>query len=253
MGAHPVDRAKRGSKLHLAVEGGGLPLSVLVTGANTNDALVFEALLDDLPTVRRPAGGRAHRWEVVQQRLQYQAVVEVGPGHQHRQRQPAALNRQVQLGAALGPVDRVCATWSPLVARRLKESTLTRDQSSPPAAPSSSSSTSWSRSNTPAWAHSAKRRQQVVTLPQPNSPTDSSAQGVEVRAMKMIAAMQGRSGTVRGTPPRAREGGGGSSGWMRCHSPLGSSLSASVVMSRDHPITRTQPGPLPDPRFRNVL
>ena len=71
--------------------------------------------------------------------------------------------------------------------------------------------------------------------------------------MKMIAAMQGRSGTVRGAPPRAREGGGGSSGWMRCHSPLGSSLSASVVMSRDHPITRTQPGPLPDPRFRNVL
>jgi hypothetical protein len=38
-----------GSKLHLAVEGGGLPLSLLVTGANTNDSLVFEALLDDLP------------------------------------------------------------------------------------------------------------------------------------------------------------------------------------------------------------
>ena len=58
MGANPVDRAKRGSKLHLAVEGGGLPLSVLVTGANTNDGLVFEALLDDLPAVRPPAGRR---------------------------------------------------------------------------------------------------------------------------------------------------------------------------------------------------
>jgi transposase len=31
-GANPVDRAKRGSKLHLAVDGGGLPLSLLVTG-----------------------------------------------------------------------------------------------------------------------------------------------------------------------------------------------------------------------------
>ena len=60
-GANPVDRAKRGSKLHLAVEGGGLPLAVLVTAANTNDSLVFEALLDDIPKVRTPAGGRRCR------------------------------------------------------------------------------------------------------------------------------------------------------------------------------------------------
>jgi transposase len=60
-GANPVDRAKPGSKLHLAVEGGGLPLSLLVTAANTNDAVVFEALLDDLPMVRTPAGGRRCR------------------------------------------------------------------------------------------------------------------------------------------------------------------------------------------------
>jgi hypothetical protein len=32
-------------------------LSLLVTGANTNDSLVFEALVDDLPKVRTPAGG----------------------------------------------------------------------------------------------------------------------------------------------------------------------------------------------------
>jgi transposase len=61
VGANPVDRAKPGSKLHLAAEGGGLPLSLLVTGANTNDSLVFEALLDDLPKVRTPAGGRRCR------------------------------------------------------------------------------------------------------------------------------------------------------------------------------------------------
>src|SRR5215211_3724800 len=60
-GANPVDRAKPGCKLHLAVEGGGLPLSLLVTAANTNDSLVFEALLDDLPKVRTRAGGRRCR------------------------------------------------------------------------------------------------------------------------------------------------------------------------------------------------
>jgi transposase len=65
VGANPVDRAKPGSKLHLAVDGGGLALSVLVTGANTNDGLVFEAPLDDLPAVRTPAGRRRCRPEKV--------------------------------------------------------------------------------------------------------------------------------------------------------------------------------------------
>jgi transposase len=36
-----------------------------VTGANTNDSLVFEALLDDLPPVRTPAGRRRCRPEKV--------------------------------------------------------------------------------------------------------------------------------------------------------------------------------------------
>jgi transposase len=63
VGANPVDRAKGGSKLHLAVEGTGMPLSLLVTAANTNDSLVFEALLDDIPRSgpRLAAGAAAPR------------------------------------------------------------------------------------------------------------------------------------------------------------------------------------------------
>jgi IS5 family transposase len=38
-----------------------MPLSLLVTAANTADASMFEALLDDLPKVRTPAGGRRCR------------------------------------------------------------------------------------------------------------------------------------------------------------------------------------------------
>ena len=68
----------------------------------------------DLLGATAPAAGRgAHRREVVQQRLKHQAVVGIGPGHQQRQRQPAAFNRQVQLGPSLGPVDRVCANVIP--------------------------------------------------------------------------------------------------------------------------------------------
>jgi hypothetical protein len=82
----------------------------------------------------------------------------------------------------------------PLTARRLKESTLTRSRSIRPAAPSSSNSSAWSWSNTPVRAHSSSRRQQVVAEPQPSSLAGSRLHGVEVRAMKMTAARQLRSG-----------------------------------------------------------
>jgi hypothetical protein len=38
---------------------------VLVTGANINDSAVFETLLEDIPAVRTPAGGRRRRPEKV--------------------------------------------------------------------------------------------------------------------------------------------------------------------------------------------
>jgi hypothetical protein len=82
----------------------------------------------------------------------------------------------------------------------------------------------------PALAHSSSRRQHVVALPHPSSLTGSKLQGVEVRAMKLSAATQLRPGTRHGTPSRGRGGGGGSRGWMRCHSSSGRSLSTRLVM-----------------------
>ena len=54
-GANPVDRGKRGSKLHLAGDAGGLPLSVILSAANAGDATMLEAVLDDIPAIRMPA------------------------------------------------------------------------------------------------------------------------------------------------------------------------------------------------------
>ena len=54
MGANPVDRGKPGSKLHLVCDGGGLPLTVVVTAANVHDTTMLQAVLDDVP----------HRWRV---------------------------------------------------------------------------------------------------------------------------------------------------------------------------------------------
>jgi hypothetical protein len=61
-GANPVDRGKRGSKLHLAGDNGvGVPLVVLLTAAYIPDGVLLEALLDDLPTIRMPTGHRRRR------------------------------------------------------------------------------------------------------------------------------------------------------------------------------------------------
>ena len=57
----PVDRGKPGSKLHLIVDGRGLPLVPAVTAANINDGVLLAAMVDDLPKVATPAGRRRSR------------------------------------------------------------------------------------------------------------------------------------------------------------------------------------------------
>jgi transposase len=43
-GPNPTDRAKRGTKYHVAVDGDGVPMACATTAANVNDTLVFERL-----------------------------------------------------------------------------------------------------------------------------------------------------------------------------------------------------------------
>ena len=57
-GANPTDRGKAGSKLHLAGERGGLPLSVVLSAANANDSTLLEAVVEDVPAIRMPTGRR---------------------------------------------------------------------------------------------------------------------------------------------------------------------------------------------------
>jgi hypothetical protein len=60
-GANPVDRGKAGSKLHVATDAEGLPLASLSSSANGDDSLLFEALVEEVPAVRTPAGRRRCR------------------------------------------------------------------------------------------------------------------------------------------------------------------------------------------------
>ncbi len=43
-GPNPTDRAKRGTKYHVAVRGDGIPVACLATAANVNDTVMFERL-----------------------------------------------------------------------------------------------------------------------------------------------------------------------------------------------------------------
>jgi transposase len=61
VGANPVDRGKPGSKLRLVCDASGLPLAAVVTAANVADTTMFQAVLDDIPAIRTPAGRRRTR------------------------------------------------------------------------------------------------------------------------------------------------------------------------------------------------
>ena len=60
-GKNPTDRAKKGSKRHLLVDGNGVPVAVRITGAQRNESLLAMPLLDDVPLIRQPRGGRRRR------------------------------------------------------------------------------------------------------------------------------------------------------------------------------------------------
>ena len=55
-GANPVDRGKAGSKYHLLIDGGGLPLAVGLSAANTHDSQLLEPMVDAVPAVIGPRG-----------------------------------------------------------------------------------------------------------------------------------------------------------------------------------------------------
>jgi len=55
-GPSPVDRGRLGSKHHLLVDGGGIPLAWTLTGGNRHDATQLIPLLDRVPHVRGRPG-----------------------------------------------------------------------------------------------------------------------------------------------------------------------------------------------------
>lgn len=57
-GPNPTDRAKAGSKRHVVVDGNGTPLAVILTKANRHGSQECLPLLDAIPSLVGPHGGR---------------------------------------------------------------------------------------------------------------------------------------------------------------------------------------------------
>ncbi|MDC2948804.1 IS5 family transposase [Streptomyces heilongjiangensis] len=60
-GPNPVDRGKKGSKIHLITERTGLPLSIGISGANPHDSQALEPLVRGIPPIRSRRGPRRRR------------------------------------------------------------------------------------------------------------------------------------------------------------------------------------------------
>ncbi len=55
-GPNPTDRGKPGSKYHLVVDRGGIPLAVRLSAANAHDATQLIPLVDAIPSIIGPRG-----------------------------------------------------------------------------------------------------------------------------------------------------------------------------------------------------
>ncbi|WP_405981996.1 IS5 family transposase [Streptomyces sp. NBC_00158] len=60
-GSNPVDRGKKGSKLHVLSDAQGVPLTGAVSGANMHDSLALKPLILSIPAIRPRRGSRRSR------------------------------------------------------------------------------------------------------------------------------------------------------------------------------------------------
>jgi transposase len=65
-GPNPTDRRKLGSKHHLIVDAQGIPLAVILTGANRHDITQLDALVAAIPHIRGKQGRPLRKPRIVQ-------------------------------------------------------------------------------------------------------------------------------------------------------------------------------------------
>ncbi|MFB6439772.1 transposase [Streptomyces sp. NPDC056411] len=114
-GPNPVDRGKKGSKIHLITERTGLPLSIGISAANTHDSQGLEPLVRGIPPIRFPARAPppAVRQAAWRQGLRLRPPAEMAPLTKHHPApRPPARRVSQKLGRHRWTVERTVAWLS---------------------------------------------------------------------------------------------------------------------------------------------
>src|ERR1051326_6725139 len=111
-GPNPTDRAKRGVKRSLLVEGHGIPIGLAVEGANRNDFKMGRATLESLPIARPEPAQKAPQHLCLDKGYDYDEVRELGKEFGYtlhirpRNEEAQALKRQAGFKARRWMVER---------------------------------------------------------------------------------------------------------------------------------------------------
>jgi len=100
-GPNPTDRARPGSKHHVLVDANGVPVSVILTGANRNDVTQLLPLVDAIPPIRGVRGRPLRKPKVIYADRGYDS-----DSHRRRLRErgirPVIARRRTEHGSGLG-------------------------------------------------------------------------------------------------------------------------------------------------------
>jgi putative transposase len=111
-GPNPTDRAKRGVKRSLLVEGSGVPLGLAVEGANRNDFKMWRATLESIPVARPKPTSEESQHLCLDKGYDYDEVRELGKEFGYtlhirpRKEEAQAIKRQVGFKARRWVVER---------------------------------------------------------------------------------------------------------------------------------------------------
>jgi len=175
--------------------------------------------VNDFGLLKRAATYTANRRDRIDKRQQLGDVVAVRAGQDGIDGDAFRIYEDVMFGTGSRAIRGVRASSSPApTARTDDESTAAREKSSRPASLNFARSNSCSRSHTPAFCQSCKRRQQVGPEPNP-SLIDRSHHRIQVLNTNRMPFSAARSETVRRPRYFLRRGfGGGSKGSINAHS-----------------------------------
>jgi transposase len=101
-GPNPTDRGKNGSKRHVVCDGAGTPLAVAHTAATVHDSQQAIPLIDAIPPIKQPSGGRRRRPDKAYADAAYDAEAKIRKPLRKRGITPFIAKKNREHGSGLG-------------------------------------------------------------------------------------------------------------------------------------------------------